>query len=357
MGFIEDYLHTGSIITYHEKKLLIGWGERSWYASPPRSSKQVFYFPDFFLNDPKPWFTHEHTKIVDPDELRQALASIKQQSSEKLVWSAPDRQLYGSIFNELKREYIGMGTLRKGVPFVRTEAQGKMTISDIAKGLSSLLDVFERSSCYLYGFWEENQGVLGATPEILFTKEPSGKEVETVACAGTCSSNAEVSAFLSDPKELMEHQFVIEGIERSLMPYGQLVIHDMRVLHLPHLKHLYTPITLKPNKGVSFEELVRALHPTPALGAYPKEQGNVWLRSVEKLINRKRFGAPVGFIENDQERFACYVAIRNVQWDGRQVNIFAGGGVVTQSDLEKEWNEILLKLSTVKKMLALETQP
>ncbi len=355
MGFIDEFLRNGSIITHQEKDLLIGWGDRSWSSTQSNKTNQTFYFPDFFLEDSKPWFTHENTKVVSIYDLKTELSHVSHQCSEKVVWQPPDHNFYQLMFHELKEDYLKTGLLDKGVPFVNSRAKGRMTPSSIARSLLSLLEVYEHSSCFIYGFWDEKQGILGATPEILFRKRQNSQKVETVACAGTCSSDSEVSAFLNDAKELMEHQYVIDGIEKCLSPYGKLSVHEMKILHLPHLKHMYTPITLKPHQNVAFEELVKVLHPTPALGAHPKEQGNVWLRGIQKLIDRKRFGAPVGFVENDSGLFACYVGIRNVQWDDHQVSVFAGGGVVSQSELDKEWNEILLKLSTVKKMLALET--
>lgn len=355
MGFIDDFLLNGSIITYREKKLFIGWGKRSWMATQPKSGTKTFYFPDFFLEDRQPWFTHEHTLLISLKELISKLRQVSYQSDKSLDWNTPDRDLYQTMFRELKENYLQVGTLDKGVPFVSSGAKGTMTPFQIAQSLLSLLKVYENSSCYVYGFWDESQGILGATPEILFKKEQNTEEVETVACAGTCSSNSEASSFLNDPKELMEHQYVIDGIKNSLSIFGKLSVHEMKILHLPHLKHMYTPITLSPRHHVSFEELVKALHPTPALGAYPKKEGNVWLRGIQKIVDRRRFGAPVGFVDHDTGLYACYVAIRNVQWSDDEVRVFAGGGVVSQSELEKEWNEILLKLNTVKKMLALET--
>lgn len=355
MGFIDEFLCTGTIITHNDKGLLIGWGKRTWSHTPSKKSMHTFYFPDFFLDDQKPWFSHEKTRVISLFELKEELTQVSHHCSEELVWQEPDQNLYQTMFHTLKKDYLQTGHLDKGVPFVHTGAKGVMPPQRIAQSLLSLLEIYEHTSCFLYGFWGEKQGILGATPEILFRKDKNSETVETVACAGTCSSNSEVSAFLSDPKELMEHQYVIDGIENCLSPYGALSVHDMKILHLPHLKHMYTPITLKPKKNVGFEELVKALHPTPALGAYPKDHGNAWLRGIQRLIDRKRFGAPVGFIEKDSGLFACYVGIRNVQWENSQVSVFAGGGVVSQSELDKEWNEILLKLSTVKKMLALET--
>lgn len=355
MDFIEEFLSSGTVIAFQEKKLLLGWGARSWSRTCPRDEQYSFYFPDFFLDDPAPWFYQEKTGVISTAELLKELERSAKHPCEPLAWSPPSYSLYSSMFRELKEEYLQTGALKKGVPFAQSIAKGTMTHQRRAEALLSLLKQSENSPCYLYGFWDSREGILGATPEILFRKGEGNQEIETVACAGTCAGDADAILFFNDPKELIEHRYVIDGIKNSLSSFGEVAVSDMQVLDLIIIKHLYTPITLTPNLPADFEELVQALHPTPALGAYPKEAGSAWLRKLQKSIDRKRFGAPVGFMAKDADLFACYVGIRNAQWNESEIGVCAGGGVVLKSELEKEWKEISLKLSTIKKMLALKT--
>lgn len=356
MTFLDDFLNTGCIVSFDKESVLIGWGERSWRSKQSSSEDYSFYFPDFFLEDEKPWFTQSNTKVLSIEELIDLLEKVSTVSVPKLEWQELNRMQYTSIFNDLKSEYLYSGILQKGVPFVISKAKGRIGRSSIAHSLLSTLKSCLSSPTYFYGFWEDDQGMLGATPELLFRKNPDDHTIETVACAGTCSSDDEVSQFLSDPKELSEHNIVIQGIKHSLESMGNVWVHDSEVLHLPNLKHLYTPITFDPHSSISFKQLVDVLHPTPALGAYPKIVGTDWLKSLRENLDRKRFGAPVGFITGDGMQSSCYVAIRNMQWDRDMVSVCAGGGVVLQSELGREWNEIQLKLKTIKKMLAIETQ-
>lgn len=353
MEFIEEFLHSGTLISFDKKDVLLGWGNRYWSSVHANRKEYAFYFPDFFLEQPKPWFYQQKTQVLPAVELAHQLSRVSK-SCAKWTWSPPNQALYTALFQDLKKSYLEAGLLKKGVPFAQALAKGTMTRQQKAQSLLSLLKVHQDSPCYLYGFWDDSQGILGATPEILFSKESGSGEVETVACAGTRASDDAISLLLEDPKELAEHRYVIDGITKSLSSIGKIAVHDMQVLQLPHIKHLYTPITFKPYHAVTFTELVKMLHPTPALGTYPKEAGNSWLRAIQKKINRQRFGAPVGFLREEYEKFACYVAIRNMQWQKSQISLCAGGGVVLQSELEKEWKEILLKINTIKKMLALE---
>ena len=92
------------------------------------------------------------------------------------------------------------------------------------------------------------------------------------------------------------------------------------------------------------------MHPTPALGAFPRRPGMEWLKEYQQKIDRRRFGAPVGYaIEDAQAK--CYVAIRNVQWTKNQMLLAAGCGIVATSQYDAEWAEIKLKLQAIKEML------
>ena len=98
------------------------------------------------------------------------------------------------------------------------------------------------------------------------------------------------------------------------------------------------PIEVILEQPIDFKAATTALHPTPALGAFPKEAGFTWLENYNQQMPRGRYGAPVGCLLNNQA--TCIVAIRNVQWKGSQAKIGAGCGIVKESVLENEWNEI-----------------
>lgn len=196
--------------------------------------------------------------------------------------------------------------------------------------------------------------MLGGTPELLFNMDHDGEKmtISTMACAATCSKD-EVEGFATDSKMLDEHNFVVQGILESLSPFGEVRKEKIQILELPTLCHFLTPMVVETEKNLEFEPLVRSLHPTPALGAYPKKQGMKWLAEYQNKIDRGRYGAPVGYYRPDTGKAACYVAIRNAQWSHDEIKIGAGCGVVPQSALESEWAEIQLKIQSIKDILAL----
>lgn len=345
---IDQFLTSGTIMSMKCGTLLVGWGKRHWYSNPKDAYDPLFYFPDFFITQQKPWFSSEHCVKISISALKAGLEKIRSTSLRR-EWQMPHKEHFQNSFQELQSHFL-CGELKKAVPYVLAFHQQPMNKEQLHASLCHLLTYLEKAHAYIYGFWDANEGILGATPEILFHKE--GKKLHTVACAGTANSATPSEDLLRDPKEFMEHQWVVDGICESLLKFGELKVGEKYVLSLPKLKHLVTPISLEKTEA-SFEQVIEALHPTPALGAFPRAAGHMWLRNYHDKIPRGRYGAPAGFTHNHGEESSCYVAIRNVQWNHQHCFIGAGCGVVSSSSLEREWQEIELKLQTIKEMLSI----
>jgi menaquinone-specific isochorismate synthase len=350
--WLKEWLVCGTLISSWDGRLLLGWGRRSWHHFPsPDSSQPSFYFPDFFLQNRTPWFTQEHTKQMDKESLLAKLSHASQRMPEYKGWRNYDRQIFDQAFAALQPQFASK-EIDKAVPFVFEKASFSMTCSQLSSSLASALEYALKNPAYIYGFWDEQEGILGVTPEVLFNfNNPS--RLETMACAGTKSDEEDGGMLLNDPKELHEHRLVVRGIKDALAPFGEVEVGSLRLLKLSRLKHLVTPIVLLMKEQPLFEDLVHALHPTPAVGAFPKKSGMQWLAEYQKKINRGRFGAPVGYRLTEANQSTCYVAIRNVQWSSDEMRIGAGCGLVAQSHKGREWDEINLKLRAIKEMLAL----
>lgn len=338
---IQQFLDCGTIIATVDK-VIIGWGERH-HSSHPIDGKPNFYFPDFFLTQPDPWFTHENTLRLPLSEFLAQLPPTHK--IEKWDWKTTHEPLFMQEMNHLQEQF-SQGILQKAVPYAFLKAPQTFTTNNILSCLHSGLG----SNGYFYGFWNNSEGMIGVTPEILF--ECSDRKVTTMAVAGTSSTKIPPEQLLNDSKTRHEHQLVVQGISEALSPYGKVLTAPCRTLQMRHLAHLATPIELMTTTPISFETLVHQLHPTPALGAYPKEPGKYWLQEYAKKIPRRRYGAPAGVTLSPSE-FICLVAIRNVQWTAAEAFIGAGCGVVAQSDKRDEWHEIEFKWNSIKHTLAL----
>lgn len=341
---IDQFLNNGTIISIPNQKLIVGWGERTWLSKPTHSSIPHFYFPDFFMENENPWFFHEYSKEFTVDELLKLMQ--KSDFLDKVCWNHPDLDPFKESVKDLEHQFSS-GTLEKAVPYIFHQASGEIGLNQIQSSLYQLLQPQQNSQTFLYGFWTNNEGILGATPESLFSINQEGV-LETAAVAGTSQKSLE-NAMLSDEKIRHEHQLVIDGIVQSLENYGSVDVGSTRVLTLSKLSHLMTPIHLKNMHGVSIENVIADLHPTPALGAFPKNAGAHWLKEYAQIVPRGRYGAPVGVLFKDH--FSSYVAIRNIQWKDSDVRLGVGCGVVPQSCLDEEIQELALKFSATREML------
>ena len=143
----------------------------------------------------------------------------------------------------------------------------------------------------------------------------------------------------------------MDDIAGALTPLGTVTVGAREVLRLPGLAHLKTDIRVTVAESTPFTALVEALHPTAALGVFPRSAG-LSVLGQDGPHGRGRFGAPFG-IEWPDGRASVLVAIRNVQWTGTTVLLGAGAGLIAESRLEAEWAELALKRATVKGMLGL----
>lgn len=344
---LTDFLQSGSIMSLPQNKLLLGWGEpRRFSTKAIDSHKPAFYFTDFFLTTAQPWIQYSQWMEISYEDFNYQLQSVVQPSI--CNWNICKPEQFKQTFDELK-QLLQTGQLQKGVPYLFAHSSHCMDEKRLQFCLAKSLDAMKHQMGYLYGHWHLSSGVLGLTPELLLSHtQERPNRVQTMALAGTCHPSFCQESFLKNEKERYEHQLVVEGISQSLQPFGTIKIKEIQLLHLPKLTHLMTPIEVELDHAFDFDTLVNTLHPTPALGAYPPEEGKKWLQHLQEQIPRHYYGAPLGFHDFRNGISQCVVGIRNVQWNKSGMRIGAGCGVIKQSSFDKEWQEIQLKIQSIR---------
>jgi menaquinone-specific isochorismate synthase len=277
-------------------------------------------------------------------DLAQAELAYKR---EKIIinWQNVDKGSFVESFDKAQAAFRA-GEVKKVVPFSVQRGRLSQTLTLVQK-ISLLKNLAATpEKLYAYGEWSADAGFMGATPEILFEKR--GQKIQTMALAGTSGKDVNPIDFLSDAKERKEHQFVIDDIVEVLAPLGDVHIETTEVVEFPALNHLETRLSVELIQTISTDELIRKMHPTPALGIYPRNTYFEKFRQYPLQHERGFFGAPWGI--ETKESALLLVAIRKWDWNDCDVQIFAGCGVVQESVLEKEFAEILKKIDSVKRI-------
>lgn len=189
---------------------------------------------------------------------------------------------------------------------------------------------------------------IGATPERLASFR--NRVFKTEGLAGSTSRGRSAiedevlaDSLLTSSKDREEHQYVVKAIQENLEPLSDRIDHprNPQIKKLNNVQHLFTPITASIKKGIQIHDLIQELHPTPAVGGFPRREAVSHIHEIEHL-DRGWYAAPIGWFNlNGCGEFA--VAIRSALLHRNRATLYAGCGIVSDSDPEKEWHETLLK--------------
>lgn len=206
----------------------------------------------------------------------------------------------------------------------------------------------EQRDSFIFAFETGGDCFIGASPERLIKK--TGSTFLSTCLAGSTGrgkSQAEDEelgqALLNDSKNLKEHQYVVEMIRDAMESVCETVEipNHPKLLTIRDIQHLYTPVRGISDKNTSILKLVEKLHPTPALGGLPKQEAVKMIREIEEL-DRGFYAGPIGWMDyKENGEFA--VAIRSALIQGNEASLFAGCGIVKDSNAESEYLETNIK--------------
>lgn len=207
---------------------------------------------------------------------------------------------------------------------------------------------------------EEGAAFVGATPERLFRRE--GRGILSEAVAGTrprgvsAADDEELrTELLGSVKDQAEHSYVRISIGETLGPLcEELEIEDKASeMKLARGRHLVSKIQGTLRVGVTDPEVLADLHPTPAMGGYPKDVALKWIRKCEPF-DRGWYAGPIGWIGADAAEFA--VGIRSGLARGKTLALYSGAGIVAGSTPDGEWAEIEQKIGDFTRVFGLDPE-
>jgi menaquinone-specific isochorismate synthase len=214
-------------------------------------------------------------------------------------------------------------------------------------------------SCWTFAV----DGLIGATPELLL--ERIGNHVRSRVLAGTMwprdglAGDQLAAELLASSKNRREHGYAVDSLAVKLRPF----CHELdvpaqpRVLRLSNVMHLESEVEGvldEHHRNTGLLRMTDAVHPTAAVGGTPSDEA---VRAIEELeqMDRERYAGPVGWIDaagNGELAPALRCAqVTSHAEEGSQVRLFAGCGIVPDSEPDLEVAEAEAKFLPIKEAL------
>jgi menaquinone-specific isochorismate synthase len=218
---------------------------------------------------------------------------------------------------------------------------------DTAAVISRLRSTFPSAILFSVG------GFIGASPELLVARD--GDVVRAHPLAGTAprasdpaTDAAHSAALLGSTKDRWEHRITIDWLLDTLLPFCSYVDAEPEptIVTLANVHHLGTRVEGRlSSPASSVLELVAALHPTPAVGGHPQAVALDLIEGLERA-DRGRYAGPCGWVDGAGNG-AFAVSVRSAEIAGNEARIFAGVGVVDDSDPVAELAETRSKFQAM----------
>ena len=265
-----------------------------------------------------------------------------------IVAEHPDRQTWDHLVDRFAGA-VGRGRLDKVVLARRLDVTAPVEIDAIA-ALRRLTSGSPTSTTY--AFARGGNVLIGATPERLISTQ--GKEFQTVAIAGSIRHGSDAgeeaalaAELMASDKDREEHDIVVEMLRTNLEP----VATELHVAPTPvvatfgTVQHLVTTVTGRLRDRAGILSLAGLRHPTPAVGGEPRGLA-LELIAEHEGFERGWYAGPLGWVGADGDG-EFVVALRCGVISGRTAALFAGCGIVADSDPAREWEESRNKMQVV----------
>ena len=236
-----------------------------------------------------------------------------------------------------------VGSLQKVVLARRESLAFAGSVRTVVQKFLTMAHLYPNAFVYLFLTLEECW--MGASPELLLQVE--GEKVVSHALAGTRWDKT--GAWTG--KERREHRFVLEALRAALSQHSRHLSESESTWESAEkdLYHIKTRLEGRVLKGaLNAGALLEKMHPSPALCGMPRARAMRCIQDNEPF-DRTHYAGFLGPVGEEGE-LELYVNLRcgRVYSDG--VCLFAGAGLVSESEPEKEWLETEQKLNTMRRL-------
>lgn len=316
-----------------------------FYFHPDGCSKFVdlknfngFVFAPFDKNSLWPTLYLQPSIYFESETLEELLIFIKigdqstgeKESFEHFISSKED---HSNLINSAKNSF--------------TEKFNKVVLSRIIKKELDfdILNEYKRlcenyPDNFNYIFYSKESGLwLGSSPEQLI--KVNGKNGYTCALAGTKEINEEWT-----DKEIEEQKIVKNFVAATLENHAYNVEVNDEIIELSDIKHLKSNFSFKLDIDFDIEKIISELHPTPAIGGFPKKEA-LYFINYNEPHDRMFYSGYLGEVCKG-DSFDLYVNLRCMNISNQHAYYFVGGGITASSEPEAEFEETQRKFNTLR---------
>ncbi len=205
------------------------------------------------------------------------------------------------------------------------------------------------ASCFTFSV----DGMVGATPELLVRR--MGDRIESRVLAGSARRGPRGDDLLQSDKDLSEHEYAVRSVVDVLAKYCDPldVPAEPSLLRLPNVVHLSTDVSGTASTDATSLALAAAVHPPAAVCGTPTDVALDLIPELERM-DRGRYAGPVGWVDaaGDGE---WGIALRCAEVNDTRVRMFAGCGIVADSDPVRELAETQDKFVVIRDALEAHT--
>lgn len=292
---------------------------------------------------------HEGNQVVIPFEgnsfSQGNLEKLEQKSAENFILETNQKEAFENLVAK------GTEAIKQG-EFDKVVLSRKIVLKEqisIVETFQNMISAYPTAFRYLFchpkiGLW------MGATPEQLV--KINQNQFETVALAGTQLYSENV---IWATKEIEEQQFVTDYIiSKVKYKVNNLIVSDIKTVKAGNLVHLKSFISGELTADFQANDLIKTLHPTPAVCGLPKENAIDFILKNEGY-NRKYYSGFLGKYNKDNQT-DLFVNLRCLEIENDVVNIYVGCGITKDSNPEKEFIETENKSMTMRNVLVVSVQ-
>ena len=252
----------------------------------------------------------------------------------------------------LKKEIVA-GNLIQAVPSRRLQLECASSAMEIYRRLRSV-----NPSPYLVYIDFGNRQLIGSSPESLVRVRNGMASIRPIAGTRRRGKNAAEDEalrleLLNDGKEKAEHLMLVDlarnDLGRVCKPGSVDVVRYMDVEFYSHVMHIVSDVQGTIQNGIKQIQVLRAAFPAGTVSGAPKISAIEIVSRLEKTKRRFYAGA-IGYLQSNGDLDFC-IAIRTALKQGSTWTLQAGGGIVYDSNPDREWEETNEKLGALRSVL------